>query len=266
MKRNILAQCMPNEVVTDLMGAGAPFSVEAGSQVDRELLSGSHVFIVTSGIASKFLYNEGRISEVGMVGREAMFPVSGLLNVAGTPHIVLAQVGPLTGRVLRAKDFHAIIGPSEEARILVNKFIYSFVTQVSTNLMTSEQNAIVSRIARWLLMCHDRIDGDIMNVTHEALADMSFAHRPTVTKALSELRQLGFIGTSRAQVEIVSRAGLFSVTNGSYGAAARYYSEHICAIGKGLGQEAPDADAGKKTPPNSTSGGVFIDRADARDT
>lgn len=236
MGENILVRCMSADVADDLMGAGAPFSIEAGQQIDRAHLGGSHVFIVTAGIASKFLYNaDGRISEVGMVGREGMFPVSGLLNVAGAPHMVLAQVGPLTGRMLRAKDFRAIVGASEEARTLVNKYLYSFVTQIATNLMTSEQNPVLARIARWLLMCHDRIDGDCIKVTHDALAEMSFAHRPTVTKALSDLKERRLVDTSRAQVEILSRAGLIALASGSYGEAARYYSEHICPFGKGSG-------------------------------
>lgn len=217
------------------METGAPFTVEGGHQVDREYLAGSHVFVVTSGIASKFIYNaDGRVSEIGMVGREAMFPVSGLLNVTGNAPVFLAQVGPLSGRVLRSKDFHAILSACSTGRELVSKYIYSFVTQVATNLMTSEQNPIGGRIARWLLMCHDRIDGDEVNVTHEALAAMSFAHRPTVTKVLRELRELGLIETSRAQIRIVSRPGLVAMCNGSYGMAARYYDEHICPFGKGL--------------------------------
>jgi CRP-like cAMP-binding protein len=233
---NILVNCMPDEIGQDLMGAGAPFSVETGSQVDSALLGGSHVFIITGGIGSKFLYNaNGRISEIGMVGHEAMFPMSGLLNVSGTPHIVLAQVGPLAGRMLRAKDFHAILSGCAKSRELVSKYIYSFVTQIATNLMISEQNPVMARIARWLLMCHDRIEGDVINVTHDALAEMSFAHRPTVTRILSELRDRGLIETLRAQVRIRSRAGLVALTNGSYGEAARYYDDQICAFGKGLG-------------------------------
>ena len=235
MDSNVLVQCMPSEVGDDLMGAGAPFSVNAGNQVDRDLLGGSHVFIVTQGIASGFLLNaSGRISEVGMVGREAIFPISALLQVTSTPHMVLAQVGPFAGRVLRTKDFHAIVGNCTIARELVNKYIYSFVTQIATNLMTSEQDPVMARIARWLLMCHDRIDDDVIHVTHDALADMSFAHRPTVTRILHDLREQGLIETSRAQVRILSRPGLVAVASETYGISARYYDEQICAFGKGL--------------------------------
>jgi CRP-like cAMP-binding protein len=241
---NLLLRCMPDEIASDLMGAGAPFRVGAGNQVDRDLLGGSHVFIVTEGIASKFLHNsDGRISEVGMVGREAIFPVSALLRVSGALRLVVAQVGPLAGRVIRTKEFHAIVDASEEARELINTYIYAFIVQVGSNLMTSEQNPVAARIARWLLMCHDRIDGDTIHLTHEALADMSFAHRPTVTKVLSDFRAQGLIGTSRAQVEILSRAGLAAEANGSYGASTRYYDEHICAFGKGPGEGRDDLAA-----------------------
>ena len=244
MAENLLIRCMPEEIGSDLMGAGAPFEVAAGNQVDRDLLRGSHLFIITEGIASKFLHNsDGRVSEVGMVGREAIFPISALLRVSGALRLVVAQVGPLSGRMIRTKDFHAIVDGSDAARDLINKYIYSFLVQVGTNLMTSEQNPVAARIARWLLMCHDRIEGDTIHLTHEALADMSFAHRPTVTKVLSDFRAQGLIGTSRAQVQILSRAGLVAMANGSYGAAARYYDEHICSFGKGLGEGRGDLAA-----------------------
>lgn len=232
---NLLVRCMPADIAEDLMGAGASFDLASGGQVERDMLTGSHVFIVTSGIASKFLVNiDGRISEVGMVGREGMFPVCGLLQVPGAQHLVLSQVGRLSGRVLRTKDFHNIVQASDEAIGIVRRYVYSFLTQVATNLLATEQNNVEARIARWLLMCHDRTIGDVIDVTHETLANMSYAHRPTVTRLLNGLRDRDLVRTERGQIEILSRPGLVELAVGSYGAAAQYYTEHICPFGKGI--------------------------------
>lgn len=216
------------------MTAGAPFAIRSGQPVDRSLLGGSHVFIVTQGIATKVVVNRcGRSSEVGMIGREGMFPMGALLGVDNSPHILVARVGKLTGRVLRVKDFHAAIDRSAQAREKINRYVYSFISQIATNLMSGDQNPVAARICRWLLMCHDRIDGDVIPVTHDSLADMSFAHRPTVTRELNRIREEGFIRTARGSVEVVSREGLKSLANGSYGMAADYYARHIAPFGKG---------------------------------
>lgn len=81
-------------------------------------------------------------------------------------------------------------------------------------------------------MCHDRVDGDIIEVTHDALAQITFAYRPTITKALIGLTKAGLIQGSRGKVTIVSREGLRKIANGSYGLSELYWQKHIGHFGK----------------------------------
>ncbi|WP_162789197.1 MULTISPECIES: Crp/Fnr family transcriptional regulator [Sphingomonas] len=215
------------------MASGGDFSVETGATVPDELLDGSQVFIVTEGVASKFqLSPSGKFSEVGMVGCEGMFPVSALLSVPGARHVVLVQVGPLRGRRVRTKDFQRIIADSAEAREVVQRYLYAFITQVSSNLLCAEQS-VTSRLARWLLMCQDRLPDDAIEVTHDALAQMTVSHRPTVTNMLKALRAEGLIEMCRGCITIRDREGLIGASEGGYGAAERYWQDYLAPLGKG---------------------------------
>lgn len=231
--RNLLAQQMPRAVAEDLMGAGGSFNCRFGHQIDPERLDGSHVFIVTDGIASKFQRSEiGRVCGVGMVGFEGLFPLSALLQVPAADRIVLAHVGHLSGRVLRTKDFHGIVSQSPEAWALVAKYVYAFTAQVNSNLMATEQDSIPARVARSLLMCHDRVDGDEIAITHDALAQLVFAHRPTITNVLHEMREERIIGMARGLITVRSRQRLWQIAGGSYGASEAYWNDHIGPFGK----------------------------------
>jgi hypothetical protein len=65
-----------------------------------------------------------------------------------------------------------------------------------------------NRLVRWLLMMHDRIDGNTLLVTQDLLAEMLGAHRPSITLALRELEIAGLIERSRRQITILDREGL----------------------------------------------------------
>src|SRR5690242_12571420 len=73
---NLLLNAMPEEICRELYDLGVEMRLHSGDPVSSAWLDGSYVFIVTRGIASKFQRSPiGRISEVGMVGREGLFPV-----------------------------------------------------------------------------------------------------------------------------------------------------------------------------------------------
>lgn len=230
---NQLVEQMPEALRDELCSAGGEFSFKAGQSIAREYLGGGFVFLVESGVASKFLKSEsGLYSEIGMVGREGLFPICGLLRVAASPHIVISQVGELRVRRMRAREFHAIIADCPEADLLVRKYVYAFLTQIASNMLTSEQDFVEKRLARWLLTCHDRIDGDVIAITHETLAQMSFAQRPTVTNILNDMQAKGMINLGRGRIEIVSRPRLRRCADGAYGAPEQYWREHIGHFGR----------------------------------
>ena len=79
------------------------------------------------------------------------------------------------------------------------------------------------RLARWLLMAQDRLDGDEVPLTHEFLSTMLGVRRPGVTVALDMLEKTRLVRAKRGTVMILNRTGLMEISNGAYGAAEAEY-------------------------------------------
>ena len=97
-------------------------------------------------------------------------------------------------------------------------YAHGFFVQTARTAMANGRSKIEERLARWLLMAHDRTDGDELALTHEFLATMLGVRRPGVTVALNLLEGGGFIRANRGVIFIVDREGLVAHSNGAYGA------------------------------------------------
>ena len=69
------------------------------------------------------------------------------------------------------------------------------------------RSTLAERCVRWLLMAHDRIEGDDLPVTHEALSAMLGVRRSGITVATAALQDEGLIRTSRGRIRVVDRSG-----------------------------------------------------------
>ena len=105
----------------------------------------------------------------------------------------------------RFQQLAAVDGPLHRAML---RYTQAFLTQVAQTAACNGAHLVVQRCARWLLMTHDRVQGDEVELTHEFLAFMLGVRRAGVTVALQELQQQGLIRTRRGHVVIVDRAGL----------------------------------------------------------
>ncbi len=93
-------------------------------------------------------------------------------------------------------------------RVLMFAYIQAFLEQVLVSGACNGAHSLKERLARWLLMMRDRTDGDILLITHDLLAEMLGAHRPSVTNVARELESSGRIELGRRQVTILDRDGL----------------------------------------------------------
>ncbi len=109
-------------------------------------------------------------------------------------------------------------------RSLMLKYARAFDLQVAATASSNGRALLEERLARWLLMVHDRIDSQTLHITHEYLSHMLCTRRPGVTVALQLIEGKGFISSRRGQIEVRSRAGLKSVAKDAYGAAEAGYA------------------------------------------
>lgn len=80
--------------------------------------------------------------------------------------------------------------------------------QTAQTAACNRVHELEERLARWLMMCHDRVQSDHLVITHEFLAMMLGTRRTTVTVAAGMLHKAGFIAYSRGHVTIQNREGL----------------------------------------------------------
>jgi CRP-like cAMP-binding protein len=176
-----------------------------------------HNYFIASGLASVIAIGKnGYRLEVGIIGREGMTGLPVVLGNDRSPNETFIQVEG-TGARISADDLRRAMRKSESlTRVLLN-FVNAFLIQTSHTALSNGTASIEQRLARWLLMAQDRLDGKEVPLTHEFLSLMLGVRRAGVTGALNQLDRKGVIRLSRGRIEIVDRKGLINCANGTYG-------------------------------------------------
>jgi CRP-like cAMP-binding protein len=116
---------------------------------------------------------------------------------------------------------------SRALRSLLLAYVQALLAQTTSTVLANGHAKLEERLARWLLMVHDRTDGMTITLTHEFLAVMLGVRRAGVTVALHLLEGKGLIRSTRRQIVILNRRGLIEEAHGSYGAAEEEYRRLI---------------------------------------
>ena len=176
------------------------------------------VYFPDSGIASVVAMSngQGRRAEVAIIGREGMTGVPILLGVDRSPCDVFIQVEG-EGHSMPADALREAMRQSTTLTGCLLRFAYVFGVQSAYTALANSQGKIEERLARWLLMAHDRVAGDELLVTHEFLALMLGVRRAGVTGALQHLELKGMVQTARGAVTVKDREALRECANGLYG-------------------------------------------------
>ncbi|MER8628973.1 Crp/Fnr family transcriptional regulator [Mesorhizobium opportunistum] len=182
-----------------------------------------NVYFPERGIASVVAtMTGGRQSEVGIIGYDGMTGIAVILGQESTANETYIQVAG-NGWRLPVENLRPAIAESPSLRTSVLDYAHAFLVQSSRTALVNSHSKIEERLARWLLMIHDRAEGDKIYLTHEFLATMLGAHRPGVTTALQMLEYRGLVHAKRGEITIVDRAGLIKLTHGAYGEEEQRY-------------------------------------------
>ena len=98
------------------------------------------------------------------------------------------------------------------------RYGHTFLVQIACTALANSRSKLETRLARWLLMAHDRGEGDELILTHEFLATMLGVRRPGVTVALNFLEKKGLVRVQRKTIFVIDRKGLEVAANHAYGA------------------------------------------------
>jgi len=180
-----------------------------------------------SGICSIIVTGtHGEQSEVGNVGREGMSGRGALLGSLTPSNRMIVQVPGHALRIATAPLLEAV-DRSRSLRALLLRYLQTLDIQVAHTMLAATRFNVHQRLARWLLMCHDRIDGNELPLTHELLSLMLSVRRASVTQEIQVLEGLGAIRAMRGNVRILDRTKLIALTAGSYGIPEAEYDRLI---------------------------------------
>jgi CRP-like cAMP-binding protein len=175
------------------------------------------------------LTREGRRIEVGLFGRDGMSGTSILLGGDRSSLETFTQV-PGPAFQIAAARLRAVIAQSPSFAALLLRYVEAFNVQVSHTATANGIYTLEERLARWLLMTHDRMDGDDLPLVQEFLAMMLAVRRAGVAEALQALDEAGVIKTDRGLITIVNRARLEEIAGGSYGQPEAEYRRLVGPI------------------------------------
>jgi CRP-like cAMP-binding protein len=142
--------------------------------------------------------------EIGIVGREGM---TGLMVVLGndrSPFETFCQV-PGSALVIGSQELRRAMEKSATLRPLLSRYVQVFMIQTSQTALANAGALLTPRLARWLLMCEDRLTSKFIPLTHEFLSIMLGVQRSGVTIALGELESRGMIRLKRGLISILDR-------------------------------------------------------------
>jgi len=189
-----------------------------------------HVYFPNSGILSVIAISpQGNRAEAGLFGRDGFSPTCAALGIDRSALEVFVQV-PGEGLRLPYPSFLAALERSSEFRSLLLKFVHCLAIQTAFTSLSNAVHQIDKRLARWLLMCHDRTESDEIALTHEFISLMLAVRRPSVTTALHELEGSGFIRAERGYLTMRNRIGLEAFAADAYGQPEREYQRLIGPI------------------------------------
>ncbi len=173
-------------------------------------------WFLEDGIASLVTASRGgHEAEAGIIGREGMVDVATVLGALKTPLRCNMQI-PGSAYRIPAHMLIAACQASQGLRSALNLFAFSMVTQIAQTALANASFSIEERLARWMLMCADRLSGADIAMTHEFLSLMLNVRRAGVTLAIQSLQSAGFVASRRGLIQIINRRGLEEFANDAY--------------------------------------------------
>ncbi len=173
------------------------------------------IYFPESGFASVVADGGKRPIEVGLIGREGMTGLPVILgNDRNSNEVFIQSAGK--GRCISAGDLRKAIEKSPSLHLTLLRFAHVFLEQTMRTAVANGRSKVEERLARWLLMADDRIDGTDLPLTHDFLAMMLGVRRPGVTMAMQELEREGVVARKRGHVVIIDREALEKMSNGTY--------------------------------------------------
>jgi CRP-like cAMP-binding protein len=171
--------------------------------------------------------SDGSRIGIGHFGYDGFAGWPVLLGCDRSPHDARVTGNGGVGFHIAPSDLLDACRVSETLRNLLLRFVQAFEVQLGRTVVSNLTQSVESRLCRWTLMAHDRIEADEIKVTHAEIGVMLGVRRASVTDALHILEGEGLIRARRGHVTIRDRDGLRRHAGETYGFYEAEYSRLI---------------------------------------
>lgn len=220
---NLLIDQLPRKERARLLDICEPTPLVMGEVICEPGKPTRHVYFPTDGFVSLLASIDGKPGvEVGLVGSEGMVGSQLALGVLAVPLHGLVQG---TGVALRASAaaFGDELTQNTALQGLMNRYVYVLMAQLASSATCLRFHQIGPRLARWLLMSHDRAHADSFHMTQEFLAYMLGVRRAGITLAASALQRDGLIEYRHGRMTVSDRGGLEAAACSCYASDRQVY-------------------------------------------
>ena len=180
-------------------------------------------FPETSVVGFAEVLSDGQRLAVALAGREGMAGWPLLLGNDRWPHEVIVRAEAGTALRIEAGVLRTLLSRHAVVQTIMLRYVSSLTSQMARTVVSNLIHPIDRRTARWLLLYHDRIEGDEVMMTHEEMGVMLGVRRSSITDALHQLEGFGAIKGHRGRILIRDRAKLEELASEAYGTAEREY-------------------------------------------
>ena len=205
---NSLLAAVPGKAYRSLLAGLEPVTLTFGEVLYEPGETIRHVYFPGASLVSLLTLADGHLAlEVGLIGREGMVGIPLVLEHSESSVRALVQG---TGTALRMpsarfRDEFRACPPLQRE---LYRYVHALLAQISQTAACNRFHVVETRLARWLLMTHDRVKSDQFRMTHEFLGHMLAVRRVGVTRAAHALQARDLIRYSRGDITVLDRAGL----------------------------------------------------------
>jgi CRP-like cAMP-binding protein len=174
---------------------------ESGDRLD-------YVYFPTTTIMSLlYVMENGATAEIGVVGNDGILGIALFMGGDTTPNRAIIQSAGEAFK-MSATDLKAEFTLGGTFHNLLLRYTQALITQISQTAVCNRLHPIEQQLCRWLLLSHDRLDGDKLVMTHDLISNMLGVRREGVTIAAQKLATQGLIKNDRGTITVLDRKGL----------------------------------------------------------
>lgn len=214
---NKLLSALPGGDLAGLLPFLEPVSLKAGCNVYNVGQEVDYVYFPETAIVSHiYSLADGNTTEAAIVGNEGLVGLGAILNSDAPTYWTQVLIGGTAVKVSREIVKHEFVRSPAMQEVLL-KYMSVLLSHLSQRAVCNGSHHLDERLSTWLLMIHDRANGDPLALTHEEIADHLGARRAGITSACNSLRGAGAIHYNRGQMKIVDRERLQAFACECYG-------------------------------------------------